>query len=181
MEPLITARMKVDEALNRHPQVLALFVDYGFKPLQNPLLRKTFAPLVTIQAAAKMHQWPAERLERFLDELNALAARPAPQAPAATDEVIPQLYDLSDVAGLAAQNIIVTPALVSLDNRGLEQPEPMVRILSVAQQLAPGQALEALNVRRPMLLYPKLDELGYEHDTEAMPEGHFRITVRRPA
>jgi hypothetical protein len=173
--------MKVDEALNLYPQVLAVFVDYGFKPLQNPLLRKTFAPLVTIQAAAKMHQWPPERLEAFLDALNAMAAGPAPAGPDEPEAPAPQLYDLRDVAGLAAQNILVTPALISLDNRGLEQPEPMVRILSVAQQLAPGQRLEALNARKPMLLYPKLDELGYEHETEAMPEGHFRITVRRPA
>lgn len=177
MESLILATMKVDEVLRRYPQVLPIFVDHGFKPLQNPLLRRAFAPLVTIQAATKMHHWEPERLERFLAELNARAGGPA--APPLPEEVGPVLYDLADVEGLAAKGIVVTPELVAIDNRGLEQPEPMVRILSVAQQLAPGQRLEAINVRRPMLLYPKLDELGYRHETEPLPDGHFRITIRR--
>ena len=179
MEPMITPQMKVDAAIDRYPQVLDVFVAYGFKPLKNPLLRKTFAPLVTIQAATRMHHWPADRFDAFMAELNEKARTEA--APPCADEApAPQLYDLTDVAGLAAMRITVTPEVVHLDNRGLEQPEPMVRILAVASQLAPGQRLEALNVRKPMLLYPKLDEMGYRHDTEAMPEGHFRITVRRP-
>lgn len=179
MASLITPQMKVDEALNRFPQVLDVFVEYGFKPLKNPLLRKTFAPLITIQAAAKMHHWPDEKLEGFLAELNARAGAEAPPA-CEESEPVPALYDLTDVEGLRAVNITVTPEAVFLDNRGLEQPEPMVRILSVASQLAPGQRLEAINVRKPMLLYPKLDELGYEHATEPTDDGHFRITVRRP-
>jgi hypothetical protein len=179
MDVLITPTMKVDTALNRYPHVLDVFVDYGFKPLKNPLLRKTFAPLITIQAAAKMHHWPPERLAAFLAELNARARCAATPAEPEPDEA-PPLFDLTDVEGLRAVNIIVTDTVIHLDNRGLEQPEPMVRILSVASQLAPGQRLEALNVRRPMLLYPKLDELGYAHDTEPTDDGHYRITVRRP-
>lgn len=179
MEALITPTMKVNEALDRYPQVLPVFVEYGFKPLQNPILRKTFAHLVTIQGATKMHHWPPGRLEAFMDELNATAHATAPRPPAEEPEAASAIYDLADVEGLKAINIVVTEAVVYLDNRGLEQPEPMVRILSVASQLAPGQRLEALNVRRPMLLYPRLEELGYRHETEEMPEGHFRITVQK--
>ena len=124
-----------------------------------------------------MHHWEPERLERFLGELNALAQGPAGEALETPEEPAPLLFDLRDVEGLRAQKIVVTPTLVSLDNRGLEQPEPMVRILTVAQQLAPGQRLEALNARKPMFLYPKLEELGYRHTTEALPEGYFCITV----
>jgi hypothetical protein len=178
MQSLITPQMKVDEALNRYPQVLDVFVAHGFKPLKNPLLRKTFAPLVTIQAAAKMHHWPAERLAGFMAELNA-TARDGAGAIADDPDTPDALYDLKDVEGMVSLGIVVTPEVVHLDNRGLEQPEPMVRILSVASQLAPGQRLEALNVRRPMLLYPKLDEMGYAHATEPM-DGYFRITVQRP-
>ncbi|HEY9721640.1 MAG TPA: DUF2249 domain-containing protein [Oscillatoriaceae cyanobacterium] len=176
----ITARMKVDEALRLCPQGLSVFVAYGFKPLQNPLLRKTFAPMMTIQGAAKMHHWEPERLERFLAELNAAAAMPAAPEPE-PDEAPPLLYDLGDVAGLRAQRILVSPEVVQIDNLGLEQPEPMVRILSIAQQLAPGQRLVATNARKPMLLYPKLEELGYRHETEALPGGTFRITIWREA
>ncbi|EQD34000.1 hypothetical protein B2A_12862, partial [mine drainage metagenome] len=35
-----------------------------------------------------------------------------------------------------------------LDNRGLEPPEPMIRILDALEHLGPGQVLEALNVTR---------------------------------
>lgn len=172
----ITAKMKVDEALRRCPQGLAVFVAYGFKPLQNPLLRKTFASMMTIQGAAKMHHWEPERLARFLDELNAVAEAPAPPD---EPETAPPLYDLADVAGLRAQKILVSAERVLIDNLGLEQPEPMVRILSVAQQLAPGQRLIATNARKPMLLYPKLEELGYRYETEPLPEGTYRITIWR--
>lgn len=178
MQELITRDMKVDQALTRFPQTLDVFVSYGFKPLKNPLLRRTFAPLMTIQGAAKMQHFDDAKLERFMHELNARAVLGG--ASREHDEESP-LYDLRDVDGLRAQNIVVTPALVEVDNRGLEPPEPMVRILAIAQQLAPGQRLEALNERQPMLLYPKLEELGLQHHTEQMPAGHYRITVTRPA
>lgn len=176
MQQLITPDMKVDQALTRFPQTLDVFVAYGFKPLKNPLLRRTFAHLVSIQGAAKMHHFDDAKLQQFVNELNARAILGGSATEA--DEESP-LYDLRDVEGLRAQSITVTPTLVEVDNRGLEPPEPMVRILAVAQQLAPGQRMEALNERQPMLLYPKLVELGLEHQTEQMPEGHFRITVTR--
>lgn len=172
----ITRDMKVDQALNRFPQTLDVFVAYGFKPLKNPLMRRTFAHLVSIQGAAKMHHFDDAKLERFMHELNARALLGGSATEA--DEESP-LYDLRDVESRRAQGIQVTPSVVAIDNRGLEPPEPMVRILAVAQQLAPGQRLEALNERQPMLLYPKLAELGLEHQTDQMPEGHFRITVTR--
>ncbi len=174
----ISADMKVSEILNLFPQTLDVFVNNGFKPLANPLMRRTFAHLVSLKGAATMHHWEAARLEAFLRELNARAAMGGPvptEAPALED--IP-LYDVRDVEGLKAQGIEVSAELIRVDNRGLEPPEPMVRILAIVQQLAPGQRMEALNERRPMLLYPKIEELGMAHETEELPEGGYRITVR---
>jgi len=68
-----------------------------------------------------------------------------------------------------------------LDVRGLEPPEPMVRILERLDMLRPGQRLVVLHERRPMLLYPQLDERGFLHDTEEVEPGLVRIVVRRPA
>ena len=68
-----------------------------------------------------------------------------------------------------------------LDVRGLEPPEPMVQILERLDTLAPGQRLVVLHERRPMLLYPQLDERGFLHDTEEVEPGLVRIVVRRPA
>ena len=67
-----------------------------------------------------------------------------------------------------------------LDVRGLEPPEPMVQILERLDTLAPGQRLVVLHERRPMLLYPQLDERGFLHDTEEVEPGLVRIVVRFP-
>jgi uncharacterized protein (DUF2249 family) len=68
-----------------------------------------------------------------------------------------------------------------LDVRGLEPPEPMVQILERLDTLRPGQRLVVLHERRPMLLYPQLDERGFLHDTEEPEPGLVRIAIRRPA
>ena len=71
--------------------------------------------------------------------------------------------------------------MAELDVRGLEPPEPMVQILERLDTLRPGQRLVVLHERRPMLLYPQLDERGFLHDTEEVEPGLVRIVVRRPA
>ncbi len=180
MANLITADMKVNEVLTRFPQTLDVFVSHGFKPLANPLMRRTFAHLVSIKGATQMHHWEPERVAGFLHELNARAVMGGPAA--AADSEAPAeapLYDVSDVEGLAAKGITVTAEVIHVDNRGLEPPEPMIRILAIVQQLVPGQRMEALNERRPMLLYPKIEELGLAHETDELPEGGYRITVRK--
>lgn len=179
MNALITPHMKVDEALRRYPQVLAVFLDYGFKPLRNPLLRRTFAPLMTIQGAARRHHWEPERLERFLAELNACAAEEAAALLETADALAAPLHDLRDIEARRLEGIVVTPSLVTIENRGQDPVEAMVRILSVAQQLAPEQRLEAICERPPALLYPKLKALGFLHETGPLPDGFYRVTVRR--
>jgi len=66
-----------------------------------------------------------------------------------------------------------------IDNRGLQPPEPMLRILAALEELAPGAVLVALNDRQPLLLYPQLEEMGCRHSTEALAGGGFRITITR--
>jgi uncharacterized protein (DUF2249 family) len=70
---------------------------------------------------------------------------------------------------------------VVVDVRGLEPPEPMVRVLGRLDMLRPGQRLVVLHERRPMLLYPQLDERGFAHETDEPEPGVVRIVVRYPA
>lgn len=65
-----------------------------------------------------------------------------------------------------------------LDNRGLQPPEPLVRILDTLEHLAPGQVLEAINERDPVFLYPELQARGASIRTEKM-EGGVRLLIRR--
>lgn len=72
----------------------------------------------------------------------------------------------------------VGPRMV-LDVRGLEPPQPMVRVLEEVDRLAPGEELEVRHDRRPIFLYPQLDERGLVHETDTPEPGVVRIRIRR--
>ena len=67
---------------------------------------------------------------------------------------------------------------VTLDVRGLEPPQPMVQVLEALDHLGPGGELEVLHERRPVFLYPQLDERGFTHETSEAP-GVVRILIRK--
>lgn len=69
--------------------------------------------------------------------------------------------------------------VVHLDVRGLEPPEPMVRILEAARSLEVHQLLVVEHHRRPMYLYPQLDARGLAHETHELGPGHVRLVIRR--
>lgn len=66
---------------------------------------------------------------------------------------------------------------VHLDNRGLTPPNPMMRVLEHLQQISSSQYLLVHNDRKPMFLYPHLDELGYSYFTEVQADGSVIITI----
>jgi len=67
---------------------------------------------------------------------------------------------------------------LTIDVRGLEPPEPMVRILEAVERLQAGETIEVLHERRPMFLYPQLDERGFRHETDEPEPGTVRIVIR---
>ena len=73
----------------------------------------------------------------------------------------------------------VRPASVRLDVRGLEPPTPLVRVLDRLDTLAPGEVLEVLHDRRPLFLYPQLDDRGFAHETDEPEPGLVRIRIHR--
>ncbi len=52
-------------------------------------------------------------------------------------------------------------AVQHLDNRDLDPPEPMVKILTTTETMAPGEVLSALLCREPMFLFPELAKRGH--------------------
>jgi tRNA 2-thiouridine synthesizing protein A len=70
------------------------------------------------------------------------------------------------------------PALV-LDNRGLEPPEPMLRILEALESLQDDATLLAINEREPLFLYPELAARGYRYMTTPHPDGSYHIVIGR--
>jgi uncharacterized protein (DUF2249 family) len=72
-----------------------------------------------------------------------------------------------------------TPHRAVLDVRGLEPPQPMLRVLQEIDRLGPGAELEVRHDRRPMFLYPQLDERGFVHETDEPEPGLVRVLIRR--
>jgi len=70
-------------------------------------------------------------------------------------------------------------ATTRLDVRGLDPPQPLVRILERVGTLGAHDVLEALLDRRPLLLYPQLDDRGFTHVTDEPEPGLVRVRVRR--
>ncbi len=68
---------------------------------------------------------------------------------------------------------------IAIDVRGLEPPQPMVRVLELLDTLVAGQRLEVIHDRRPLFLYPQLDAQGFVHETEELKPGLVRIVIAR--
>lgn len=68
---------------------------------------------------------------------------------------------------------------LEVDTRGLEPPQPLVKVLEAVANLPQGVTLLARTDRRPMHLYAQLEERGFQSDTEEAPDGSFITYVRR--
>lgn len=67
---------------------------------------------------------------------------------------------------------------IQLDNRGLQPPEPMVRILGALANLDADGELVALMDREPLLLYPELERRGFSWVFDKGEDG-YRLRIRR--
>lgn len=72
-----------------------------------------------------------------------------------------------------------TATEIEVDARGLEPPQPMVKILEALLVLPHGGRLRALTDRRPMHLYPLLQARGFTAQTEEQADGSFVTHIRR--
>jgi uncharacterized protein (DUF2249 family) len=66
-----------------------------------------------------------------------------------------------------------------VDARGLEPPQPMVRILEALAALPEGAELRARTDRRPMHLLPQLDLRGFRGESAEQADGSFLTLIRR--
>lgn len=66
-----------------------------------------------------------------------------------------------------------------LDNRDLDPPEPMVRILAATEEMKEGEVLSALLCREPIFLIPELEKRHHRWTGGFEPDGTtYRILVR---
>jgi len=66
-----------------------------------------------------------------------------------------------------------------LDNRDLDPPEPLVRILAATEAMAKGEVLSALLCREPLFLFPELAKRGHGWRGGFEPDGTtYKVLVR---
>jgi uncharacterized protein (DUF2249 family) len=70
---------------------------------------------------------------------------------------------------------------VTIDVSELVPPEPMVKILTAMTELPDGRTLRVHHVRRPIHLYPQLDDLGYPHHTRELGPQQVELLIHKPA
>ena len=80
---------------------------------------------------------------------------------------------LSATPGLSAK-----PIPVALDLRGLQPPEPIVRIFAALDR-SPGEPLRAILPHEPVPLYALLRDRGFRYSGETRPDGGFELLIER--
>lgn len=66
-----------------------------------------------------------------------------------------------------------------MDNRDLEPPEPMVKVLATIETMKPGEVMTALLCREPVFLLPELGKRGHQWIGGFEPDGTtYKITIR---
>jgi uncharacterized protein (DUF2249 family) len=70
---------------------------------------------------------------------------------------------------------------ITLDNRGLEPPQPMLRVLAALDASGPHDTIVALTDRVPLLLFDELNERGLAYTAEQLPDGAHRVTIAKGA
>lgn len=69
--------------------------------------------------------------------------------------------------------------VIELDVRELSPPEPMVKILEKLNTMDERTILLVHHHREPLMLYPKLEERGFEAITNKIEENYFKIVIKR--
>lgn len=79
----------------------------------------------------------------------------------------------------AAATVAATSDAIDVDTRGLEPPEPMMRILAALEGLLPGGKIRAATDRNPIHLHAELDARGIRYTSNETCDGSWLTTLSR--
>jgi TusA-related sulfurtransferase len=68
--------------------------------------------------------------------------------------------------------------VIQVDARGLEPPQPLVRILEALAALEADAELQARTDRRPLHLFPQLEQRGFRAECSEQADGGFLTVIR---
>jgi uncharacterized protein (DUF2249 family) len=72
-----------------------------------------------------------------------------------------------------------TAKFVEVDARGLEPPEPLMRILNALETLHQGERLRAITDRQPCHLFGEAQARGFRHECTEQPDRSWVTLLRR--
>jgi len=154
---------KIMEAVNNLKEGEALDLINSFEPfpLYSVLKNKGFEHIT---------DKVAEGFEIIFFRSNASNAEAKPVK--VSEEADENQFDDEDLKNLAhKQNI------VELDVRGLEPPQPLLKIFSTLEGLGGDAALHIIHERKPIHLYPRLKDAGYKFLTEETGDDLYTIKI----
>lgn len=94
---------------------------------------------------------------------------PAPRAPGCPGE-LGASHDSSESTRSDVQEI---------DVRGMEPPEPLIRILDRLESLPAGATLRARTDREPCHLFGEAEQRGFRHESTTLPDGSWLTVLAR--
>lgn len=68
---------------------------------------------------------------------------------------------------------------LDVDARGLEPPEPLMKIMEAVTAAPPGEEVRARTDRKPVKLYEHLQERGWKSESEQLEDGSYLTRIRR--
>jgi uncharacterized protein (DUF2249 family) len=96
-------------------------------------------------------------------------------------EVLFQRDEVRDLSQTPPPECPARPSrgVLEVDARGLEPPQPMIRILEALSSLPEHSELHARTDRRPMHLYAQLEERGFAAESQEQEDGSYLTFIRR--
>jgi uncharacterized protein (DUF2249 family) len=165
---MITKDWKVSKVLEEYPETLEVFVAATphFKKLRNPLLRKTLAPRVTVEQAAKI---AGVGVDELLSRLNtSVGFEYVPQNRPPADETGEQAEEFERVNRAIVETIAREELVLDVRPIISSGSDPLKVILQTVRGLKQGQALHLINSFEPIPLYAVLGDRGFEHFTRSV-------------
>lgn len=68
---------------------------------------------------------------------------------------------------------------ITLDNRGLEPPQPMMRTLAALERCQAGDEVHIHNDRVPVFLIEELNQMGCAFTVEEQPDGSAKVKIQK--
>lgn len=117
-----------------------------------------------------------EDLRQQFDTLGAAAPQYDPEGCVAAFEALAAALRARYAPALGAGRL--RPEAAALDLRGLQPPEPIVRIFEALER-APGEPLRAILPHEPVPLYALLAERGFRYSGTARTDGGYELLIER--